>query len=69
MMNSHDIKARFADPNSIDEKSYKSVLKSIHTESISSTMSKYPVNRVLGVNPPALSSEEKSLPRAARIEL
>ena len=32
-------------------------------------MSKYPVNRVLGIKPPALSTEEMSLPRAARTEL
>ena len=36
MMNSHEIKDRFTDPNSINEKSYKFVLKSIHPESVSS---------------------------------
>ena len=69
MMNNQEIKTRYTDPTSINEKSYKSVLKSIHTECVSSTLSKYPVNRVLGLKPPTLSTEEKSLPRVARTEL
>ena len=69
MHNSNYITNLFADPTEVDSKSYKSVLKEIHTTSVSETIQSYPTNRVLGCIPPSISKEEKRLPRATRTEL
>ena len=69
MHNSNYITSLFSDPTEIDSKSYKSVLKEIHTISVSDTIQSYPVNRVLGRSPPSISKEENRLPRVIRTEL
>jgi hypothetical protein len=69
MHNSNYITNLFADPTEVDSKSYKSVLKEIHTTSVSETIQNYPTNRVLGCIPPSISKEENRLPRATRTEL
>ena len=58
MHNSNNITYLFADPTEINSQSYKSVLKEIHTTSVSDTIQSYPANRVLGRSPPSISKDE-----------
>ena len=53
-------------PTNPTDASYKIAIKALHTEVVEETIGRYPVNKVLGVNPPEVNKEEKSLPRTTR---
>ena len=55
--------------NLYTEENYKFIKKEIHTDTVESTISAYPDNKVLGRTPPPLSKEETKLPRKARATL
>ena len=49
--------------------SYKSGLKKIHTDSVSTTINNQSINKVLGRPAPPVSKEERTLPRKTRVTL
>ena len=54
----------------INEKAYKSAVKTIHTTVVEQTISQYPNNRVLGRAPPTVNDEEEfDLSRKVRATL
>ena len=55
--------------DSRDRDSIKKFIKSIHTDTVRSTLSSYPNNKVLNETPPDLSLEEINLSKKARSEL
>ena len=48
---------------------YKTVVRNIHTKTVQSTISNYPVNRVLNCNPPVINKIENTLDRRTRVQL
>ena len=48
---------------------YKTVVRNIHTKTVQSTISNYPVNRVLNCNPPVINKVENTLDRRTRVQL
>ena len=53
----------------LDENSYKTKLKQIHTKTVKDTIDKRTANKVLGTRPPEVDHSEKLLPRKARSTL
>ena len=66
----HENKVRkLFETDSRDKDSIKKAIKSIHTDTVRSTISSYPHNKVLNEAPPDVSWEEINLSRKARCEL
>ncbi|XP_073835259.1 uncharacterized protein [Musca autumnalis] len=53
----------------LDQQAYQAGLNSIHTDAFAKALSKYSVNKVLGVHPPSIAAEERQLPRQTRVVL
>lgn len=61
--------SQFLVNDEVPENTYKSALKTIHTDFVRNTMASFPPNSVLGIRPPPINDEEKELSRAARTTL
>ena len=68
-----DYQQRYTDTGTrngvVQARSYKKVIKSIHTESVRKALDDLEPNRVLNSRPPLVSTDEQSLPRAHRTTL
>jgi hypothetical protein len=64
-----DIKPHLTAAGTISDYDYKKSIKTLHTEAVSAALASAPPNRVLGTQPPEISSTEASLPRKARTTL
>ena len=53
----------------LDENSYKTKLKQIHTKTVKDTIDKRTANKVLGTRPPEIDQSENILPRKTRSTL
>ncbi|KAI5732078.1 hypothetical protein M8J77_020912 [Diaphorina citri] len=64
-----ELRRRYLPENNPFDDIYKTILRQIHTDTISDVTEHLTFNRVLGTRPPDINDEEKKLPRPTRVTL